>query len=89
MDIFNRKFNTEVERVLSVLEQHDPTTEKYQQGVESLRVLCEARSKKALPIEHDGLLRLAGNLLGIGLILYHERLNVISTRALGLVIKPK
>lgn len=90
MDILNTKFNQEIDRVLGVLEQHDPTSEEYLAGAESLRTLCDARAKKpGFPVEPEALMRLAGNLAGILLILQYERLNVISTRALGFIIKPK
>lgn len=41
------------------------------------------------PVSTDTLLVVAGNILGILLVINHERVNVISSKALGFIIKPK
>jgi hypothetical protein len=81
-------FDEEVERVLNLMSDLDPTGDDYKKAVESLKTLCEARSKKpAFPIDLETILMVGSNLLAVVLILQHERLNVISTRAIGFIRK--
>lgn len=63
---------------------------EFSAAAKNLEVLCKARA--ALPsnqVTPDALVALAGNLAGILLILHHERLNVIATKALTFVWKAK
>lgn len=41
------------------------------------------------PVSMDAVIAVAGNLAGIVMILSHERVAVIGTKALGMVIKPR
>lgn len=90
MDKNGHPINAEVDHVLDFLRREDPGSEEYNLGAQNLKLLCEARTKKsAYPIDPEVVLSVVGSLLGILLILHYERLNVISTRALSLIIKPK
>ena len=81
--------SVEVDRVVSSLSKIDPFEEDYTKGVQNLKTLCEARSKKpGLLIEPDVLIAAAVNLLGIVLILRHEQFNVVTTKAMTF-IRPK
>lgn len=81
-------FDTEVDRILGLMSAIDPTSEDYGKAAESLKTVCEARAKKpAFPIDPEVIIGAAVNLLGIVLILQHERLNVISSRAIQFVRK--
>lgn len=83
-----RPIDKEVDRVLSVMKGMDPKDEDYATVVQNLKVLCEARSKKAaFPIEPEAILNAAASILGIVLILQYERLHVVTTRAINFVRK--
>lgn len=65
-----------------------PIDEDYKTVVENLERLYKVRNvKHERRISNDTIAIIAGNLLGIGLILSYEKLNVVSTKALGFVMK--
>ena len=88
MDHQQSPFDKEVDRLISLMSELDPTGDDYRKAAESLKILCEARAKKpAFPVDPEVIITAGVNLLGILLILQHERLNVISTRAISFVRK--
>lgn len=88
MDNRQKLFDAEVDRLLDLMSNMEPSTDDYKKVVESLKTLCEARSKKpALIIEPETVVTALSSLLGIVLILQHERLNVVTSRAISFVRK--
>lgn len=84
----NKQFDLEVCRILDLMSTMDPTQNEYSAAAEALRVVCDARAKKpAFPVSPDVLVQVVGSLLGIAAIIGHERLHVITTRAIGFVKK--
>jgi predicted type IV restriction endonuclease len=78
----------EVEHVLVALSALAPDSEEYSATVKNLKELCEARSKKASRlVELDTIIAAGTNILGILLILSYEQLHVISTKAIGFIVK--
>lgn len=78
----------EIDRLIEIMSYQEANSENYATMAANLEVLMKAKAnEKARRISPDTLAIIAGNLLGIGLILSHERLNVISTKALGFVLK--
>lgn len=78
----------EIDSVLEEMARMDPKTEEYTVVAKNLDMLLKARSygsKKE--VSPDTVAMIVANLAGIGLILSFERLNVISTKALGFVSK--
>ena len=76
---------TEKERVYRHMKTLDPASKEYKELLGVYEKLCEIeRSGK---VSKDTLATIGANLLGIGLILKHEELNVISTKALNFVIR--
>jgi hypothetical protein len=89
---------TPLERVIQTsaaqIEGLDLHSEEATTAVANVRTLCEAQAalwaaQKPRGVSKDVLAPVVGNLLGIGAILFHERANVITTKAMGLIIKPK
>jgi hypothetical protein len=80
----------EIDRLTLELSGLNPESKEYAQTVEQLAVLHKLwLSERKQPLfSPDALLAAATNLFGIGLIMSHERLNVITTKALGFVTKP-
>jgi len=86
----NHLLQAEIEHILEYLKREDPGSDEYNKAVQNLKVLYEARTKKpAYLVDPDTIVIVLGNLLGILLILQYERFNVVSTRALSLIVKPK
>lgn len=78
----------EIDSVLEVMENMRPEAEDYQIISANLERLYKAKSyEKARAVSPDVIATIAGNLLGIGIILGYERAHVITTKALGFVIK--
>lgn len=69
----------------------DPFQENYQTMISSIERLTQVREKylHSSRISPDTKLIVAGNLAGILLILYFEKMNVITSKALSFVLKIK
>jgi len=84
----HKSIDDAIDNILTFMEKHEPNSEEYSSAVHNLKELYEARSKKASKlIELDTIVMACTNILGIILILNHEQLNVITTKALGFVLK--
>lgn len=82
----SKKAEAEYERVLSVLNSLDPGSKEYEAVVNNFRILCEARSKKPWRfIDLEIILPIAGNILGILIIVHYEHANVLVSRAFALI----
>ena len=78
----------ESDRVILKLEKIEPNTQEYAEVADNLEKLYKARSLvKERHVSLDTVALIAGNLLGIGLILWYEKADVITSKALGFVIK--
>lgn len=65
-------------------------SDQFQVMREQLESLYEMKkSDRSSRVSPDALLAVAGNLLGIGLILQYERLHIVTSKALGFVLKTK
>lgn len=83
-----RTISDEVDRIVNELATMQADTQEYEAKVKQLRVLCEARSMRADRLINTETLVTAGvNILGILLILNYENLHVVSSKALGFVLK--
>ena len=82
------KLEKEIDAVLSEMENMNVSDDDYEIAIEHLSRLYDIKLKdKKWNISNDTMLVVAGNLLGIMLILKHEDLNIITSKALGFVIK--
>lgn len=78
------------EELIEKLRSLDPTTEQYSAAVKNFEVLEKAKShKKDMSISPDVALTVGGNLVGILAVLNFERLGVITSKAIGMVLKAK
>ena len=77
-----------IERVLQELKGEEPETEKYNQMRTQLTELYairnETRSRRVSP---DTLATIGANLLGIGIIVGHERTHIVTSKALSFIKK--
>lgn len=79
-----------IDAVQSLLLEGDPTTEEFAATVDQLEKLYKIKTaSREGRVNIEQLVGVAGNLLGIGMILGHERAHVIATKALGFVMKTR
>lgn len=76
---------SEKERIYELMQRTDPTTAEYKKLLEAYKELCEIEKKSK--VSKDTLAQVFANLAGIVMILKHEELNVISTKAINFVLK--
>ena len=79
--------DTEIERIKGDLAFEETGSEEYEHKLRNLVTLYELNRKKKLNVSGDTVVMATVNLLGILLILKHERLNVVSSKALSFVNK--
>ena len=80
----------EIDKLMSELDRIAPTCETYQKTlstIERLEHIRGDRQQKKRTISPDTIAVVAGNLLGIILILNYEKINVVTSKALGFVIR--
>lgn len=84
------RLQIEMDKLLLTLGDHEPTSEEFGQIVDRLSKLSKIeQDRKPSRINPDTLAVVIANLLGIAMIVRHEELNVITTKALGFVMKPR
>ncbi len=89
MTLFNgRKLRRKVEDALAACWDEARTLDEKEEVMESMRKWEEVKAKKRR-ISPDTLLIVFGNIIGILLILSYEHLGVITSKALGFVLRSK
>ena len=86
----NEALDTLIERVTDDMELFGPTHEEYPQllgELERLTVLRDGKDSK-MP-SPDTLALIAGNLLGVVLIVAYEQKHVMTSKAFGTLLRPK
>lgn len=83
-----------ITRLISQMGDHDGETEEYTTMVDNLKTLMEARQIESEVESRDDInvetiATVAANLVGILMILHYERANIVTSKALSFVIKPK
>lgn len=80
--------DNELDHILKALNDLSPESKEYSTAVENLETLTRAKnSVNEHRVTPDTIVLAVTNILGILLILNYERLNVISTKTLGLILK--
>ena len=88
MKIFKKKpMQKEIESVLEKMATLSPDTEEYTVMARNLETLCSANSKNKSTMDLNTILVVTGNLVGILMIIYHEQTGVVTSKALGFVLK--
>jgi hypothetical protein len=83
-----------IDDLVSKMSEHEGDSKEYTDMAKNLKVLCEANAavkaaNKPNAVSADTIAVIAGNLIGITMILGFERVNVVTSKALGFVMKPK
>lgn len=89
-----RKEQSPLERAIDIairdLNRHVIGSDDYVRTLEALVKLHKMKTEeKSSSVSKDTLAIVGGNLLGIFMILRHEHVNVITSRAVGLLLKPR
>lgn len=94
--MFNRKIDpielAATEAIISAssaLKDHKPDSEEYATIVDQITKLKALMPEKQTrkPLSYDAIFTVIGSLTGIGMIIRHEELNVITSKALSFVKK--
>lgn len=84
----NVKLDEIIDRLMQDMTEVDPDTEKYAAMADQLTKLYaiknETRSRRVSP---DTLANVAANLAGIAIIVGHERVHIVTSKALGFIKK--
>lgn len=82
--------NGEIDRVLKEIQDHKPNTDPYTAACNNLEKLYKMKTaEKQTRLKADTVVTVVANLLGIGMIVGFERANVVTSKALGFVMKPR
>ena len=80
----------EVERALRELKNHAIGSEEYNKTLDSIVVLHRMKEEeKPDSVSKDTLAIIGANLLGVLVIIKHESVNVITSKAMNLLLKPR
>lgn len=79
----------EIERVSQKLKTHEVGSGEWNQCLSALNDLHRMDFERNPPVSRDALAGIGANLLGILMIIKHESVNVITSKALSFVIKSK
>ena len=78
----------EIDNVLKTMLTMDPASEDYTAMAENLERLYKLKAVDSnKKVSADTMALIAGNLLGLALIMSFEKTNVITTKALGFVLR--
>ena len=79
-----------MDRAFTELKVHEVNSEEYSKIVDQIISLHKMKEEeKPSPVSKDTLFLIGANLLGIVMIIKHEHVNVITSRAMNLVLKPR
>jgi len=95
--MFNKKPDTNrqgleatIDDLMAQMSDHKPDSPEYKAMTENLTKLYALRDEKsAKGVSPDAVLAVAGNLMGIAMIVGHERIGVVTSKALQFVMKAK
>jgi hypothetical protein len=80
-----------IKQAVSEMEGFDADSAEFKRSADSLKVLMEAKAAEPKPdkVSANTMAVVIANIAGIVLILMSERANVITSKALGFIMKPK
>lgn len=78
-----------IDNALLDLNRHEISSDEYAKILERVIMLSQLRKgEKSSPLSKDTLATVGANLLGILMIIKHEHVNVVTSRAMNLLLKP-
>lgn len=86
----NTYVDGEISRIILAMQDEEVHSQKYNALLEQLSKLQKIRQEeKPDRASMNTMLTVGANLLGIALIIKHEDVNVITSKALSFIVKPK
>lgn len=85
----NPDLDVPIMRILDEMQEFGPQSPEYPILLGHLERLVELKKTKKQPINLDNALVVAGNLLGILVIVAYEQKHVFASKAQGFILKPK
>ncbi len=80
----------ETDRLFAQLQKHETSSDEYSAILDQIIKLHETQADLDLrKVKPDTMVLAGTNLVGILMILFHERVNVITTKAMSTVMKPR
>lgn len=80
----------EIDRAIRELKNHPIGSEEYVRTLDAIVKLHGMKEReKPLFVSRDTLAVVGANLLGLLMVIKHENVNVITSRAFGLILKPR
>jgi hypothetical protein len=76
---------TAIDKAVSELANHEITSDEYATIVNHLCKMQELETKNTRSLDPNTMLTVAANIAGILMIIHHENVNVITSKALGFV----
>lgn len=93
MPLLRRKSEIKLQLALDIainnLLNCEPDTKEWKDCLDDVNTIGKLLGDKPKPVDLNTVILSATNLAGILLIINHERLNVITTKALGFILKPR
>lgn len=84
------EYDRQIRRTLNEMETYNPQTDEYGYLLERVQKLSKMREEfRPDRIDPNTVLTIAANIVGIVVIVRHEEFNVVASKALGFVIKPR
>jgi hypothetical protein len=69
---------------------YDAGSEEYREALDALVKLHKLKEdEKPKPVSKDTLVIVAANLIGIIMIIKHEHVNVVTSKAIGVLLRPR
>lgn len=85
-----KSLDEQIDRALRTMDNYPVGSEEYLSCLTMATELTKLKKEqKSLSVSKDTLAVVAGNLVGIILVIKHESLNVITSKAMGLLLKPR
>lgn len=79
-----------IDTALLRADAYDPSTEEFARSVDQISKLHKMKeAERPSSLSQDTLVLCLTNIAGIIMIIKHEQFNVITSKALGFVVKPK
>jgi len=79
----------EIAHSIRKLKEHDPSSDEYLKILDRIVTMQRLKEEdKSFSVSKDNLTVVFGNLLGIFMIIKHEHVNVITSRAFQLLLRP-
>jgi hypothetical protein len=79
-----------IDNLLNEMSTMNSDTEEYDRALRRLETLYNLRDRnRPERVSRDTMALVLGNLAGIGIIVGYERMNVLASRAINFVVKPK